>query len=63
MFNIKNITRHRDHNGWRLYIQVSSAKKFREIIEPFMLKEMMYKIKSPVETTRKLLTFAVRMKI
>ena len=62
-FNIENITRHKDHNGWRLYIQVSSAKKFREIVEPFMLKDMMYKIKSPVETTRKLLTFAVRMKI
>lgn len=46
-FNIIHTTMHKDHNGWRLYIQVSSAERFRQIVRPFMLDILMYKFEKP----------------
>lgn len=51
-FRIEHITMHRDHRGRRLYIQAASKGRFRKIIEPFPLPDLMYKLRSPVETTR-----------
>ena len=52
VFNIKHTSLHKNKNGWRLYIKAASRQHFRKIIEPFMLPQMMYKLESPVETTR-----------
>lgn len=46
-FNLIHITLHKDHNGWRLYIQAASAQRFRQIVKPFMLDILMYKLDKP----------------
>jgi len=42
-FNL-DTTLHKDHNGWRLYIRVSSAEKFRQIVKSFLSNIFMYKL-------------------
>ena len=46
-FGIIHTTMHRDHNGWRLYIRSAATKRFREIVKPFMLASLMYKLEKP----------------
>ena len=35
---------HRQYKNWRIYVKTSSAKKFREIIEKYILPSMRYKL-------------------
>lgn len=53
-FGIEHISLQADKNGWRLYIQKASTTLMTNIMRPFILPSMMYKMISPVETTRRL---------
>jgi len=46
-FNLEAVSLQRDHNGWRLYIQKGSSERFREIVSPFIIPSMAYKIGEP----------------
>lgn len=52
-FSITHTNLHKDHNGWRLYIGARSRQRFIQIVQPFLLPCMMYKLEDPVETTRR----------
>lgn len=43
-FKIETSLHKQKNNTWRIYIKSSSAKKFREIIEPYVIKTMEYKL-------------------
>ncbi|MEK7452427.1 MAG: LAGLIDADG endonuclease [Patescibacteria group bacterium] len=53
-FDLSHVSLHKDKNGWRLYIQKESTCKMMNLIEPFIIPCMKYKMISPVETTRRL---------
>jgi hypothetical protein len=61
-FGIKHVSLQQDKNGWRLYVQKASAQHMTELIRPYVLPELTYKLISPVETTRRPLQ-ACRVKI
>lgn len=46
-FRLHAISIQGDHNGWRLYIQKKSSGWFKEIIKPFVVPCMVYKIGEP----------------
>lgn len=51
-FNLHPLSLHIDKSGWRLYIRKAAMQRLRLLIEPFLLPDLMYKLRSPVETTR-----------
>ena len=52
-FNL-DVSLYKDSKGWQIYVPVGngSAKKFRDLINPFVIPYMRYKLehRSPVET-------------
>jgi len=52
-FGLDHVSLERDKNGWRLYVGKQSASRMTEIMRPYVLPDLAYKLISPVETTRK----------
>lgn len=52
IFHLNNVSLQADKNGWRLHILKRSCKQFKELIEEYMIPDMMYKLENPLETTR-----------
>lgn len=54
-FNLDKVSIHKDRKWWRLYIRKMSVNKFYEIINPYIIPSMRYKlhVSDPVETTRR----------
>lgn len=46
-FDLAPISIHKDHRGWRLYINRSAAERMQSIVRPFILPELMYKMEKP----------------
>lgn len=46
-FHITDIRLHTDHKGWRLYIRPQLRERFRQIVKPFILPDLMYKLEAP----------------
>lgn len=53
-FALNHVSLQADKNGWRLYIQKASTDRFTEIVKPYILPQMEYKMINPVETIRQL---------
>ncbi len=52
-FDINHVSLQKDKSGWRLYVQSASAGHMTNIMRPYVLPILTYKMISPVETTRR----------
>ena len=52
-FGINHVSLQKDKSGWRLYVQSASSDHMTQIIRPYVLPILAYKLISPVETTRR----------
>ncbi|MFA4846209.1 MAG: LAGLIDADG endonuclease [Patescibacteria group bacterium] len=52
-FGIDHISLQRDKSGWRLYVQSASSGHMTQVMKPYVLPCLTYKLISPVETTRR----------